>query len=115
MGALREKMIAEMKLRALCGTDTEVLPCRDGRIGQTLSSVSGSANAGTDSDLRVRVTGAGTIQQFAEREYLGAASFLSAGFRMEPRAVFFATQETNLVFAGSVKPEGGGAIAGCGR
>jgi integrase len=88
MGALREKMIAEMKLRNFAARTQKSYLCRDGRVGQTLSSVPGSANAGTDPHLRFRVTGAGTVQQFAEREYLRAAIFLSAGFGVEPRTVF---------------------------
>ena len=48
MGALREKMIAEMKLR----------------IGQALSSVPRSTDAGTNPDLSFAFAGAGTVEQF---------------------------------------------------
>ena len=111
MGALREKMIAEMKLRNFAArTQKSYLAVMVG-LGQALSSVPGSTDAGTDPDLPVAFPRAGAIEQFAERGYLGAAVFLPASVGLEPRAAIFAAEKTDLAVARGVKPQGSRAIA----
>ena len=95
--------------------DTEVLPYCDGRVGQALSAIPGSTDPGTDPDVLVGVARAGAIEQFAERQYFGAAIFLSTSFGMEPRTVLLTTKKTDLALAVSVKPQRGRAIAGSRR
>src|ERR671914_729987 len=57
--------------------DTEVLPGRDGRIGQALPPVPRSTGAGTDSRLWVALTRPRAIEQLAECGCFRAKVFLS--------------------------------------
>ena len=83
MGALREKMIEEMKLREFRIEDAEVLRCSDGGTGKALSSIPGSTDSRADPHLSVASARPRLICQFAERGDLGATVFLSASFGME--------------------------------
>jgi hypothetical protein len=93
MGALREKMIVEMKLRNFAArTQKSYLAVMVG-LAKHYRQFSRSTNAGADPHLSLAFAGAGTIEQFAERGHLGATVFLSAGFGMEPSAAVLATEK----------------------
>ena len=111
MGALREKMIAEMKATQLLAENTEVLRCGDGGAGKVLPSVTGSTQSGTDPGLSVAFERTGFVAKLAQRGDLGDEVFLPTVFGVDRKAVIPTAEKTELAIARGVKPEGSRAIA----
>ena len=112
MGALREKMIAEMKLRnfgartqksyvaAMVGLAKHYRQFPDQLTQEQIRTyvLQLQERGLSSSSLNVNISGL----RFFYQQVLG----------WNPGTVLFATEKTNVAFAGSVKPQRGRAIAG---
>jgi len=111
MGALREKMIEEMKLRNFASRTQKSYVAAMVGLAKALSSIPGSTHSRADPYLSVASARPRLICQFAERGDLGATVFLSASFGLEPRTAVFAAEKKNVAIAGGVKSQRSRAIA----
>jgi len=109
MGALREKMVAEMKLRT-SRRGRRSLTGGDGRVGQALSSVPGSIDSGTDPRLPLAFTGRGLSSSSQNVAVSGLKFFYQQVLGWDEQQLFFAPEKTELALTAGVKPEGSGTI-----
>jgi Phage integrase, N-terminal SAM-like domain len=109
MGALRQKMIEEMKLRNFSHkTEQSYVSAMVGLVKHYRRS----PDQITQDEIRSYVApqGTGSLPEFAQRGDLGDEVLLSPDVGLERQAVVYSAEEAKLAAARGVKPEGSGAF-----
>src|SRR5215470_13383663 len=105
MGGLREKMIAEMKLRNFASrTQKSYLAAMVG-LAKHYRQFPDQLTQEQIRTYVLQLQERGLSSSSLNVNISGLRFFYHAGFGVEPRIVLFATEKTNVAFAGSVKPE----------
>ena len=111
MGALRTRMIEEMKLRNFSPRTQQSYLAAVNRTGQALSSLTGPAHPRGDSRLSSASGKARFVAQFTQRGDFGDEVLLPPDAELERQAVVYCAEEAKLATARSVRPEGSRTIA----
>ena len=104
MGALRTRMIEEMRLRNFLPAPAVLSGGRD-RTGQALSTLAGPTHTRGDSRLSFGSGKRRFVAQFAQRGDLGDEVLLPPDVELERQAVVYSAEKAQLATARSVRPE----------
>ena len=110
MGALREKMIEEMKLRNFAARTQKSYVAAMVGLARHYRRFPDQLTQEEIRTYLLQLQERG-LSASSQNVNFGAAVFLSAGFGLDPRTVLFAAEKTDVAVARSVKPQRSRAIA----